>query len=67
MHPPLACHQGNPGRFLVPRATLRQHFDRQRKEEQEVRFMRLTLLRYIPVSSLLLVFLVLPQLHIHYT
>lgn len=57
----------NGGRFVVPRSSLYAYFDRRRKEESELRFMRLTLMRYIPVASLLLLTVVLPRLAVHYT
>ncbi len=53
-HPP-----HNPGLFRVPKASLREYFERERKAEGELRFLRLALMRYIPVTSLTaLVFLV---------
>jgi hypothetical protein len=57
----------NGGRFVVPRSSLYAYFDRRRKEESELRFMRLTLMRYIPVASLLVLTIVLPRLAVHYT
>jgi len=51
----------NPGRLMVQKASLEQYFDRQRKAESEVKFFRLTLLRYIPVASLMALFFLVPK------
>lgn len=51
----------NPGRLLVQSDSLRQYFERQRREESKVKFLRLTLLRYIPVTSLLALLFVVPK------
>lgn len=55
-HPP-----GNPGCFRVPRASLREYFEREHKAESELRFFRLTLLRYIPVASLVALVALVPK------
>jgi len=52
----------NQGRFVIPKTSLREHFDGERKKEEELHFFRMSLFRYIPVASLLVMSMVINQI-----
>jgi pentatricopeptide repeat protein len=60
-HPP-----GNGGRIVVPKSAFRTYFERSDQKASETHFLRLTVMRYVPVGALCVMFFVLPRLTFHF-
>ena len=58
--------QKNRGRFIIPRTSFLEYFDNVRKKEQELHFIRLSLYRYLPVASLLVMSMLIPKISGHF-